>query len=284
MSKNEIVKRPSSTLKDKGQYAVALSLIGVMLYAAGFPVFFLLFFGVLTFFVWKIFSSGARSDVRRIFEFYLSANEILRDDYRQWYGFEIQETIARGEKIVRAIPNSPPLVHFALGALYDRLADHSSAIKHLSYICEDTGSESSIAFPSNELREYVRILRKIERSPAEAPQTSAAIRSLERSRKNTTKRLLEKNRSIADSEKTKAIREATDRLPSDDDGAVGQYQSITYAESAGNGGSITSEVEVMASTFPQLEPPSIPKRQDVGASERKTISEVLHDIYDENVQ
>ncbi len=284
MSKNEILKRPSSSVKEKGQYAVAFSLIGVMLYVAGFPVFFLLFVGVLSYFVWKIFSSEARNDVRRIFDFYLSAHAILREDYRRWYGFEIHETIARGETIVRAIPGAPPLVHFALGALYDRLSDHESAVKHLSYISEEAGEESGIVFPSNELREYVRILRKIERTPAEAPQTSAAIRSLERLRKSKAQTLLETNRAIVASEQP-----ADEPRPHELKSVVDRTQdiqgSIIYADSA-------DFMDLSASskqTSEGMQDQPIPQRvssqpREPKARERQTISEVLHDIYDESVR
>ncbi len=278
MSKNEIVKRPSPSLKEKGQYTVAFSLIGVMLYVAGFPVFFLLFVGVLTYFVWKIFSSEAKNDVRRIFEFYLSANEILREDYRQWYGFEINETISHGEKIVRAIPGSPPLVHFALGALYDRLGDHASVVKHLAFISDESGSESAIAFPSNELREYVRILRKIERSPAEAPQTSAAIRSLERMRRSKARSLLEKHRNLIES--AHPVEEPQQVLQSIVDQQQEVKGSIIYIHqdhSAAHNGSSKS-----ASGRPVSNPNASIER-DSKSTDRKTISEVLHDIYDESV-
>ena len=285
MSKNEIVKRPPSSVKEKGQYAVAFSLIGVMLYVAGFPIFFLLFVGVLAYFVWKIFSSDARSDVRRIFEFYLSANEILREDYRRWYGFEIHETIARGEKIVRAIPASPPLVHFALGALYDRLNDHAAAVKHLSYITEESGSESGIVFPSNELREYVRILRKIERSPAEAPQTSAAVRSLERLRKNKAQGLLEKNRAILASEQP-AEEPQRHALLSVVDRQEEAQGPVIYTVSEEFEARLEREANERAkgeTTQPNARA-SGPVPQDMKSPDRKTISEVLHDIYDESVQ
>ncbi len=284
MSKSEIVKRPTSSLKERGQYTVALSLIGVMLYAVGFPLFFLLFVGALTYFVWKIFSSEGRNDVRRIFEFYLSSNEILRDDYRRWYGFEIQETIAHGEKIVRALSTAPPLVHFALGALYDRLGDHSCAVKHLSAIDGDASPESGIVFPTNELREYVRILRKIERSPAEAPQTSAAIRSLERLRKNKTKTILEKNRSILESEAHEP-RQMADENSSPSD--------LIRPEPARNSESIVPQPRGDAQSasesnstesYALLDLDYDSKGREARTPERKSISEVLHDIYDENVQ
>ena len=270
MSKQEIVRRPTVSVKEKGQYAVALSLVGVMLYVAGFPIFFLIFVGFLTYFVWKIFSSESRSDVRRIFEFYLSANEILRDDYRKWYGFEIQETIAQGEKIVRAIPSSPPLVHFALGALYDRLGDHSSAVKHLSFISDEAAAESSIVFPSSELRQYVRILRKIERAPSEAPQTSAAVRSLERLRKTRSQAILDKNRAGMESEKAEKELDAPLELAplADRTSDVQEIYPTSHIDNARNGDGASRTEE----------------GRNVESMERKTISEVLHDIYDDKVQ
>jgi hypothetical protein len=284
VSKNEIVKRPPSSVKEKGQYAVAFSLVGVMLYVAGFPIFFLLFVGVLSYFVWKIFSSEGRNDVRRIFDFYLSAHAILREDYRRWYGFEIHETIARGEKIVRAIPGAPPLVHFALGALYDRLGDHASAVKHLSYISEEAGEESGIVFPSNELREYVRILRKIERTPAEAPQTSAAIRSLERLRKGKCQALLEVNRAILASETT-----ADEPRPHELKSVVDRTQdiqgSIIYADPADFKDLSESSKQTSGGMQVQQSHQRVsPQPREQKTTERQTISEVLHDIYDKSVQ
>jgi hypothetical protein len=283
VSQSEIVKRPSSSLKDKGQFAVAFSLIGVLLYVAGFPLFFLIFVGVLTYLVWKIFSSESRSDARKIFEFYLSANEILRDDHRRWYGFEINETIAFGERIVRAVPNSPPLVHFALGALYERMNDHSSSIKHLSYISEEAGVEEGIVFPSSDLREYVRILRKIERSPAEAPQTSAAVRSLERLRKNRTKALLDKARSL------EKPGESGDQRDLNVQPRAELHNVDEFRDPSAHPGSVTDPVPlivVQEKSERDLRTKRDGGRQNVDPNgpDRKTISEVLHDIYDGNIQ
>ncbi len=141
-----------------------------MLYVVGFPVLILTFFGALTFFVWRAVIGGLRLESRPIFEFYLLANEILRDDGRRWFGFEIKDTIERGEGIIRSMATAPPLVHFALGALYQRIDDHTLAIKHLAEAIEgSTSDEAAIVFPTDELRDYVRLLRKIERSPAESP-------------------------------------------------------------------------------------------------------------------
>src|SRR4051794_16491574 len=163
-----------------------------MLLVAGFPMFVIFFFGIFAYFLFKMFASGSRNETREIFEFYLTANEILRDDDRRWYGFELKEVIHRGENILQRMSGAPPLLHFALGALYNKSGDHGAAAKHLSYIVENAASdESALVYPSPELRSYVKVLRKIEREPADAPMTSAAVRALERARKLRAKTLLE---------------------------------------------------------------------------------------------
>ena len=81
--------------------------------------------------------------MRRIFEFYLSANEILRDDERRWFGFEVQEVLVRGERILQSMNGAPPLVHFTLGALYHKIGDYKSAVNHLSYVVENENSDES---------------------------------------------------------------------------------------------------------------------------------------------
>ena len=192
MSRNNLQKKKSEAIKEKSQYALAFGLIATMLLVAGFPTFVIFFFGIFAYFLWKTFSTPSPGETQGIFEFYLSANEILRDDERRWFGFETQEVIGRGERILQNMSGAPPLVYFTLGALYHKTGDHKSAINHLSYILENEhAEESTYAHPSPELRNYVKILRKIEREPAEAPQTSAAIRALERARRNRGKAMLE---------------------------------------------------------------------------------------------
>ncbi|MEO7660321.1 MAG: hypothetical protein ABIV48_11965, partial [Pyrinomonadaceae bacterium] len=160
MNEHGLEKRHPSALREKGQYAMAFGVIAIMLFVAGFPVFLLFFLGFLTMFIWKVFTAEGRNETRQIFEFYLSANDILRDDDRRWYGFEIQDSINRGESIVRAMSAPPPLVLFALGALYQKLDDHSTAVKYLAQVVDETvTNETAIVFPTRELREYVRMLR-----------------------------------------------------------------------------------------------------------------------------
>lgn len=267
-------KRKSGALKEKAQYAIAFGLIAVMLWMANFPVFLLFFIGILTFFIWKVFSADGRNETRRIFEFYLSANEILREDDRRWYGFEIQEAIAAGEHVVRAMPAAPPLVHFALGALYQKLDDHSAALSHLTRVVEDGSTrETAIVYPTRELREYVRMLRKVERNPSEAPMTSSAIRSLERVRRMRGLKMLEASRIELARKAPEALETAEQQVPAlnavDDLFDRGRTPETAPTESHNRSSSKT---------------PRPPETADPASVERKTISEVLHDIYDANVQ
>ena len=166
-----------------------------MLLVAGFPAFVVFFFGIFAYFLFRIFASGSKNETREIFEFYLSANEILRDDGRNWFGFEVRDAVRRGEAIVERMTTAPPLVYFALGALYNKAGEHQSAINSLTRVVEsDGGSESAYVYPTPELRNYVKVLRKIEREPSEAPLTSASIRALERARRLRGKALLDESR------------------------------------------------------------------------------------------
>lgn len=263
------------SIKERGQYALAFGVIALMLYVVGFPVFLLVFFGVLAFFVWKVFTAEARNETRRIFEFYLAANEILRDDERRWYGFEIKDAIARGEAIVKTMSSPPPLVHFALGSLYQKLGDHSSAVRSLSYVVdESTADETSIVFPTKDLREYVRMLRKIERAPAEAPLTSAAVRSLERARRNKAEELLDDSRK----QLSKSI---VDEKPALETAAfANDRREADLPLLAENMNLFDDSDEQMETEQPEKRS----RKKPTGVhADRKTISEVLHDIYDKNV-
>ena len=256
-----------------------------MLYFAGFPVFLLFFVGILAFFIWKVFSTESRSETRRIFEFYLSANEILREDDRRWYGFEIQETIARGEMIVRSMSTAPPLVYFSLGALYQKLDDHASAVKHLSKVVDEPPlAETTIVFPTRELREYVRTLRKIERFPAEAPITSSAVRALERARKNRGSSLLENSRSKLEIEHA-ALPDA-ERQPGSVVDSNEQGDSAVAFTDHEQPPNVTDFAPKAAFLFTNLTKRKKIRDKEIkdSQSDRKTISEVLHDIYDKNVQ
>ncbi len=286
---SKLQKKLPESLKENTQYAMAFGLIATMLLVAGFPMFVIFFFGIFAYFLWKTFSQPSRGGTREIFEFYLAANEILRDDERRWFGFELQEVINRGERILQLMNGAPPLVYFTLGALYHRIGDYKSAVNHLAYVVEnDNSNESSYVYPTPELRSYVKILRKIEREPAEAPQTSAAIRALERARRNRGKTILETSRAelkLLNGKKQQAMNEQkkqieklaeinaetvvprsiVDEMPKD---IAQNGRSSGESNDFRNGSGEKSQRTKNGNS-----------KEDVFAN-RQSISEVLHDIYD----
>lgn len=174
---------------------LAIIVIVAMLGVMGIPFSVIIFFATVTYFIWRAIQQSERQDTGRIFEFYIRANDILRDEERHWYGFEIAEVIERGERVLHAMSDPPPLIYYALGALYHQAGDHEAAVEHLSYVVDNEQADERHRFaPSPELRRYVNILRKLEREPTEAPQTMAAIRSLDRARRHRAAELLAQSR------------------------------------------------------------------------------------------
>jgi hypothetical protein len=289
---DKLQKKIPDSIKENTQYALAFGVIATMLLAVGFPMFVIFFFGIFAYFLWKTFSQPSSSGTREIFEFYLSANELLRDDERRWFGFEVQEVIARGEKILQFMNGAPPLVYFTLGALYHKIGDHKSAVNHLSYIIENENSEeSTYLYPSPDLRNYVKILRKIEREPTEAPQTSAAIRALERARRNRAKALLENSRTEL-KEINRKKREATleqKKRKAELAEANGESMVSKMISNKNGADSFEQKDQPLFETahFQHEEKDKSPKEKN-GKKEsdnnpfanRKPITEVLHDIYD----
>jgi len=287
---NKLQKRKSGALKENSQYALAFGLIGTMLYIAGFPMFVIFFFGIFAYFLWKTFSQPSRNGTREVFEFYLSANEVLRDDERRWFGFEVQEVIVRGERILQMMNGAPPLVYFTLGALYNKIGDHKSAISHLAYVTEnEKADESSYVYPSPDLRNYARILRKIEREPSEAPQTSSAVRALERARRNRGKIILENSRlqlKELEGKKEQAMLEQKAQLDKlaivNADNAAPKSVVQNSEEFASQNGRNHSE-QINTQNFENRNTQNKRMTEEPNADpfvNRKPISEVLHDIYD----
>jgi len=133
----------------------------------------------------------ANRKTKVIFGFYVAANEILLDGERSRYHFEIAEVIKTGEKVIRSMPDSPPLTRFALGALYHSIGDHNAAVEQLGFAAEEEVlKESRHVLPSRPLRRYVEQLRKIQRRPRRWKKTNAAIASLERMHHERAARLL----------------------------------------------------------------------------------------------
>jgi hypothetical protein len=181
--------------KETFQRILAVIVIVAMLSMLGIPFSIVIFFAVVAYFIWRVVQKTELQEAAHIFEFYISANDILREEDRRWFGFEITEVITRGERVLNSMSDPPPLVYFALGALYHQAGQHERAEQHLAYVVEnDLSNEKHRIIPSPELRRYVQILRKIEREPTEAPLSVAAFRGLERARRHRAAAMLEQSR------------------------------------------------------------------------------------------
>jgi len=181
--------------KEATQRLLAIIVIIAMMMTMGIPAPVIVFFSLVIYFVWKAVQHTERQEVERIFDFYIAASEILRDDERRWFGFEIAKVTLAGENILHEMRDPPPLVFYALGALAHRVGDYATATERLAHIVEgEDGDETRRVNASQELRRYAEVLRNLEREPARGPQTMAAIRSLERARSARSAQLLEESR------------------------------------------------------------------------------------------
>ena len=283
MSDSQLQRRDRTAIKEKGQYLLAFGVVASMLLVAGFPLFVIFFFGIFAYFLLRMFSSGSKSETREIFEFYLSANEILRDDERRWYAFEINDCIRRGEDVVHRLKSAPPLVHFALGALQNKVGNHKAAISNLAHVVENPASdELAFVSPSQELQSYVRVLRKIEREPADAPHTSAAVRALERARKLRGKTLLEDSRVKFSAipivvEPQLALNSITERTDQEHEQNAAEHLEQKEPKQT------PIEIAFKENGSKNVKRGKKDSKEDPFV-DRKSISEVLHDIYDKNIQ
>jgi hypothetical protein len=181
--------------------AIAVIVIVAMLDAVGVPPMIMVLFTGMCFVIWLFARRAQSREVERIFDFYIAADAVLREEERRWYGFEISEVIEHGESLLEIMPDPPPLNYYALGALYQRLGNHAACVEYLSKVMEDERyDETHRTAPSPQLRRYVSMLRRIEYQPALAPQTLAAVRSLERARQRNASRLLSESRELADAQ------------------------------------------------------------------------------------
>lgn len=228
--------------------AIAVIIVVAMLNAVGFPPVVMVLITGAVFVVWLCARRAQAREVERIFDFYIGAEAILREEERRWYGFEIAEVIEHGESLLEMMPDPPPLSYYALGALYQRLGNHEAAVEYLSRLKEDEFcNETHRTSPSPQLRRYVSILRRIEYQPSTAPQTLAAIRSLERARQRNAVKMLIESRNAVEREK-KAVKPET-KLPE----AVETREEVHFG-----------------SSLPQSAPPPI--------------STVLHDLYQDETR
>jgi hypothetical protein len=251
-----------------GQKLVAIIVILAMLALMGIPPTVIIFFATVVYFVWRAVDRSEQHETRRIFDFYLAASDVLREDERRWFGFEIAEVIGQGESVVHSMADPPPLVHYTLGALYHRAGEHESAAEHLAYILEaEEGDERQRLSPSPELRRYVSVLRRLERDPAEGPQTVAAIRNLERARRTRAASLLEESRRhlVAPAHHGTTFHDSVTRNLHTGDAAA----QATPAQDAPH--RLPRAATTNANNTPPLSPPPKPA----------PISEVLRDLYEE---
>ncbi|HET6974928.1 MAG TPA: hypothetical protein VFI24_01290 [Pyrinomonadaceae bacterium] len=182
--------------------AIAVIIVVAMLNAVGFPPVIMVLITGAIFVVWLCARRAQSREVERIFDFYIAADAILREEERRWYGFEIAEVIEHGESLLDVMPDPPPLNYYALGALYQRLGNHEATVEYLSRLDEDEHcDETRRTSPSPQLRRYVSLLRRIEYQPSAAPQTLSSIRSLERARQRNAAKMLFDSREVVETQK-----------------------------------------------------------------------------------
>jgi len=192
--------------------AIAVIIVIAMLNAVGFPPVIMVLITGAVFVVWLCARRAQSREVERIFDFYMAAEAILREEERRWYGFEIAEVIEHGESLLEIMPDPPPLNYYALGALYQRLGNHEAAVEYLARLNEDEHcDETHRTAPSPQLRRYVSLLRRIEYQPSTAPQTLSSIRSLERARQRNAEKMLFESRAVVETQK-QTLKEET-RVP-----------------------------------------------------------------------
>lgn len=177
------------------QKMIAVVVIVTMLYGAGVAPIVMLFVTGVVLIVFLVTRRAQNREVERLFDFFVTAESILRDEERRWYGFEVGEVIEQGELVLEGLPDPPPIHLFTLGALHHSISNYASAVEYLSHIVEDEHfNERNRDMASPQLRRYVTLLRKIEMEPSLAPETLGAIRSLERMRRRHAFTLLTESR------------------------------------------------------------------------------------------
>lgn len=228
-----------------GQRIIAIVLIVTLLSFVGVAPAIMLFATGVVVVVWFVSRRSQERELQRIFEFYVAADTILRQEDRKWFGFELAEVIDDGERALEVIPDSPPLHFFALGALHHRMGNFDASVEYLSRVVEDeVWSEQHRMAPSPQLRRYVQTLRQLEFEPSRAPLVLGAIKNLERAREKYALQLLLEGRSLSSG-------------------------MVNIAETNGQPGYGSQKEPQPASSGPrEVSPPP-------------SIMDVLHDVYDD---
>src|SRR5262245_29409622 len=185
----------TSSNKKLIQKSITVVVILAILQVAGVSPILMLWVTGVVFLVWGVSRRAQNKQIEQIFNFYVAAEAILRDDERRWYGFEVVEVIDDGERVFSFMNDCPSLHLFALGALYHRIEKHDITADYLGRVIEDeVYDDRQNTAPSPQLRRYVTMLRRLEANPALAPEKVAAVRSLERMRRRHASRLLQESR------------------------------------------------------------------------------------------
>ena len=187
----------TSSNKKLLQKLITVVVIMAILQLVGVSPMLMLFATGVVFLVLVVNRRSQNKQVEQIFNFYVAAEAILRDDERRWYAFEVVEVIDDGERVFGFMNDCPTLHLFALGALYHRIGKHEVTAEYLGRVIEDElYDERQNTMPSTQLRHYVTMLRRLEANPAIAPEKLAAVRSLERMRRRQASRLLQESRAV----------------------------------------------------------------------------------------
>ena len=82
------------------QKAIAVVVIVTMLYGAGVAPVVMMFVSGVVLVVFLVSRRSQNREAERIFDFYLAAEGVLRDEERKWYGFEVTEVIEEGMEVI----------------------------------------------------------------------------------------------------------------------------------------------------------------------------------------
>jgi len=184
------------------QKAIAVVLIVALLDLVGIAPSIMLFITAIVTGVWFVSRQSQNRELRGIFQFYLAADGILRDEDRRWFAFEVADVIDQGEGALDVIPDPPPLQLFALGALYHKIGNYEASVEYLSRVEQQDFTEEHRTAPSPQLRRYVSMLRELEQDPSISPLVLGAIRNLERNRRRNAARLLAESRDCVEHDHT----------------------------------------------------------------------------------
>src|SRR5215813_2637517 len=107
----------NSANKRLAQKLVAIVVIIAILEVVGFSPAIIVLFLVAGLIIWRTMRRSEYQETEKVFEFYIAADDVLRDEGRQWYGFEIAEVIDAGERVILTLVHPPPVARPTLAAL-----------------------------------------------------------------------------------------------------------------------------------------------------------------------